>query len=211
MLPVANQIVVYMTSNAVLVHLANIAAIAGTFAALTGLSLGPIRNVFAWSFDRLIPQAFAKVDKRGSPYGAVALGFALGIFFYVLYTLTTYLSFILYTITLWFVAWTIVGIAGILFPFVKKDIFDKSPSVVKTKVAGVPLISICGLATTIVSIFTVYFTTVPAITGLTSLVNLASSVVVLAVLPFILYYAARVYRQRKGIDMALQYRTLPPD
>ena len=211
MLPVANQIVVYMTSNAVLVHLANIAAIAGTFAALTGLSLGPIRNVFAWSFDRLIPQAFAKVDKRGSPYAAVAFGFGLAILFYVLYTLTTFLSFILYTITLWFVAWIVVGIAGILFPYVKKDIFEKSPSVVKTKVAGVPLISICGLATTIVSLFTVYFTTVPAITGLTSLVNLASTVVILALLPFVLYFTARVYRQRKGIDMALQYKTLPPD
>jgi hypothetical protein len=112
---------------------------------------------------------------------------------------------------LWFVAWIVVGIAGILFPYVKKDIFEKSPSVVKTKVAGVPLISICGLATTIVSLFTVYFTTVPAITGLTSLVNLASTVVILALLPFVLYFTARVYRQRKGIDMALQYKTLPPD
>jgi amino acid transporter len=203
--------VVYLTSNAVLVHLANISFIAGTFAAMVGLSLGPIRSLFAWSFDRVLPEAIAKVDKRGSPYVAVALATVLGFIFYVLYTLTTLFSFILFTITLWFVAWTVVGIAGILFPYVKKDIFEKSPSVVKMKVAGLPLISICGLATVIVSVFTVYFTTVPAIAGLTSLINLTSTVIILALLPFILYFAARAYRQRKGIDMALQYKSLPPD
>ncbi len=211
MVPVANQIVVYLTTNPALVHLANIGFIFGTFAAMVGLSLGPIRSLFAWSFDRMLPEAFSKVDRRGSPYVAVAFAAALGFLFYVLFAFTTLLSFILFTITLWFVAWTIVGIAAIVFPYVKKDIFEKSPSVVKRRIAGVPIISICGVLTTIVSVFTVYFTTVPAITGLTSLADLASTVIVLAVLPFILYYVTRVYRQRKGINMALQYKSLPPD
>ena len=211
MTPVASQIVVYMTGNAVLVHLANISFIVGTFAAMGGLSLGPIRNLFAWSFDRVLPQAIAKVDRRGSPYGAVTLAAVLSVVFYCLYTLTTWLSFILFTITLWFLAWTVVGIAGILFPYMKKDIYEKAPPVVKTKVAGVPLISICGLATTIVSVFTVYFTTVPAITGLTSGEDLVSTVIALALLPCVLYFAARAYRHRKGINMELQYKSLPPE
>jgi len=211
MVPVANQIVVYLTTNSILVHLANIGFIFGTFAAMTGLSLGPIRSLFAWSFDRMLPEAFSKVDRRGSPYVAVALAAALGFLFYVLYAFTTLLSFILFTITLWFVAWTVLGIAAIVFPYVKKDIFEKSPSVVKMRFAGVPVITICGVLTTIVSVFTVYFTTVPAITGLTSLVSLATTVIVLAAAPFVLYFVARGYRQRKGINMALQYKTLPPD
>lgn len=211
MVPVANQIVVYLTTNSTLVHLANLGFIFGTFAAMTGLSLGPIRSIFAWSFDRMLPEAFSKVDRRGSPYVAVALAAALGFLFYVLYAFTTFFSFILFTITLWFVAWTVLGIAAMVFPYVKKDIFEKSPSVVKMRFAGVPVITICGVLTTIVSVFTVYFTTVPAITGLTSLSNLASTVVVLAVAPFILYFVARAYRQSKGINMALQYRSLPPD
>jgi amino acid transporter len=211
MVPVANQLVVYMTANPVLVHLANLGFIFGTFAAMVGLSLGPIRSIFAWSFDRVLPEAFSKVDKRGSPYVAVALATVLGFLFYAIYAFTTLLSFILFTITLWFVAWTVLGIAAIVFPYVKPDIFEKSPSVVKMRVAGIPVITICGVLATIVSIFTVYFTTVPAITGLTSLTNLASTVVILAALPFVLYYAARGYRQRKGINMALQYKSLPPD
>lgn len=211
MVPVANQIVVYLTTNSTLVHLANLGFIFGTFAAMVGLSLGPIRSLFAWSFDRMLPEAFSKVDRRGSPYVAVALAAALGFLFYVLYAFTTFLSFILFTITLWFVAWTVLGIAAIVFPYVKKDIFEKSPSVVKMRFAGVPVITICGVLTTIVSVFTVYFTTVPAITGLTSLFNLATTVIVLAAAPFILYFVARTYRQSKGINMALQYRSLPPD
>jgi amino acid transporter len=208
-----HQEVVYMTTNAFLVDLANISFIIGIWTCATGLSLGPIRSLFAWSFDRVLPETFAKVDKRGSPWTACVLAGLLSCMFYVLYIYTTYLNFILFTVTLWFCAWVVVGIAGIVFPYVKntKDIFEKSPSQVKTKIFGIPIISVFGALTTIISAYVVYACTVPGITGLTSLSELATTVIALGIAPFVLYFAARQYRTHKGINMQLQYTTLPPD
>jgi amino acid transporter len=208
-----HQLVIYMTTNPILVNLSTIAFLIGNFTCLTALSLGPIRSLFAWSFDRVLPEVFAKVDRRGSPVGACALAAVIALMFYLLYIYTTYLNFILFTVTLWFCAWVVVGIAGIYFPYAKntKDIFEKSPSQVKTKIFGVPIISVLGALTTIISLYVVYACTVPGITGLTSLTQLATTVTLLGISPLVLYFVARLYRTRKGFNMQLQYSTLPPD
>ncbi len=213
MAPWPHQEVIYMTTNAFLVNLANVSFIIGIFTCATGLSLGPIRNLFAWSFDRLLPETFSNVDKRGSPVRAVALASLLSVMFFLLYIYTTYLSFILFTVTLWFCGWVVVGIAGMVFPYLKrtKPIFEKSPSQVQTKIFGVPILSVFGFLTTVISLYVVYATTIPGITGLTSLSELATTVISLGISPFVLYYVARRYRTRKGIDLTLQYKTLPPE
>ena len=153
-----HQEVIYMTTNSTLVNLSDIGFLVGNFTCLTALSLGPIRNIFAWSFDRLLPEMFAKVDKRGSPFGACALAAVISLIMYLLYIYTTYLVYILFTVTLWFCAWVVVGIAGICFPYLKrtKDIYDKSPSQVKTKIFGVPIICVLGVITALISTWVVY-------------------------------------------------------
>jgi amino acid transporter len=211
--PWPHQLVLYMTTNPVLINLADLTFCVGIWSCGTALSLGPIRSIFAWSFDRVIPEAFAKVDKRGSPWGACALAACLSTMFYLLYLYTTYLNFILFTVTLWFCAWVVVGIAGIAFPYVKstKAIFEKAPSQVKAKLAGIPIISILGVMTTIISAYVVYACTIPGIVGLTSLSELATTVITLGVVPFVIYAIAHIYRTRKGVNMALQFTTLPPE
>lgn len=209
--PVANQIVVYLTSNPILVYLASIGFFVATLASAAGLAFGPIRSMFAWSFDRVIPDKFAKVDRRGSPYAALLLAAAIAYLFYFGYDYTSLFSYILFTITLWFVAWVVVGAAALVFPYVRKDIFEKSPSVVKTKWGGVPVISIAGALTVVVSLAIVYFTLVPGLTGLTSLYDLLGTVVGLGVLPFIIYYIGKAYRRSKGINLDVQYKVIPPD
>lgn len=211
MFPVANQIVLYLTSNPALIYLASIGFFVATLASAAGLAFGPIRSMFAWSFDRVIPEAFAKVDRRGSPYAALILAAVFAFVFYFIYDYTTLFSYILFTITLWFVAWVVVGAAGVVFPYVRKDIFEKSPAVVQTRWAGIPLISISGGLTVIVSLFIVYFTLVPSLTGLTSFVDLAGTVIVLGVLPFIIYYVGKAYRHSKGIRFEEQFKVIPPD
>lgn len=209
--PVASTMTLYLTSNPVLINLAILAFIFGNYGGTVGLSFGPIRNIFAWSFDRIIPTGFAKVDRRGSPYAAVLLTFVLAFVFLVIYSFTGWLQYIIFTITVWFLGWIVVGIAGILFPYRRRDIFEKSPDAVKKKIAGIPVISIMGLLTTIVSIVTVYFTTVPSLTGAASAINLGTTCLVLAVVPFIVFYVSYYTRKSKGIAMDLQFKEIPPD
>lgn len=209
--PVANQIVIYLTSNPELIYLASIGFFIATLASAAGLAFGPIRSMFAWSFDRVIPDSFAKVDRRGSPYAALILAAVIAFIFYFGYDYTTLFSYILFTITLWFTAWVVVGAAGLVFPYVRKDIFEKSPAVVKTKVGGVPVISIAGGLTVIVSLIIVYFTLVPSLTGLTSFYDLVGTVVGLGILPFVIYYIGKAYRRSKGVALEAQYKVIPPD
>lgn len=209
--PVANQLVVYMTSNPILIHLATLGFLLGNYGGMLGLSFGPVRNLFAWSFDRILPTGVSKVDRRGSPYVAVLLGGILAWIFFTINNFTPWLSYILFTITLWFAGWVVVGIAGMVFPYTRKDIFERSPAVVQKKLAGIPVISIVGFLTAAVSAWTVYSTTVPAITGLTDLVYLTTTVIVLAVIPFIIYYTAYFYWKAKGVPIELQFKEIPPD
>jgi len=209
--PMASTMPLYLTSNPIIINLAILGYTFGISGATVGLSFGPIRNTFAWSFDRLIPYSISKVDRRGSPYMSVLLGFVISVIFLVVFFFTTLMQFMLYSVTVWMVGWTVLGIAAMLLPYRRKDIFEKSPEVVRKRVAGVPLITILGLLTAIVSAFTVYFTAVPSLTGYMAWFGLFTTSIILIIVPFIVFYIAYYYRKRQGIPMELQFREIPPD
>lgn len=142
---------------------------------------------------------------------AVLLAGILAFIFFTIGTFTSLLNYFLYSITVWFLGWLVLGIAAMLFPYRRKDIFQKSPAIVQRKVLGIPLISILGLITAVVSVVTVYVTIVPAFTGTVQLLYLGGTVITLAVIPFILYFAAYRYHKSKGVPMDLQFKEVPPD
>ncbi len=209
--PVGNQLVVFMTGNRFLVHGATLGFFMGNYGGMLGLSFGPSRNIFAWSFDRILPPWIAKVDRRGSPWVAVFVSGLLAWIFFTINNYTPWLQFIMFTITLWFAGWTVTGIAGMLFPYLRRDIFERSPEVVKKRIGGVPLITIMGALMAGISAWTVYATTVPAIVGLMELIFLGTTVIILGVVPFIIYVIAHFYWKAKGIPFELQFKEIPPD
>lgn len=209
--PVVNMIALYLTSNPILIYVASIGYFCCSFATALSCGFTPSRITFAWALDRVIPDAFGKVDKRGTPRATWLLGLVIGFIILVFYAFTNWLAYILYSISEWFIAWIVVGVAAIVFPYVKKDIFEKSPSIVKAKFGGLPLITIAGVLMTIVSAYSVYASIVPGLTGTTSLYHLVGSIVFIAVLPVIVYCVAYFYRRSKGVSLELQYRTIPPD
>ncbi|MHA1238675.1 MAG: amino acid permease [Candidatus Odinarchaeia archaeon] len=202
----------FLTDNAVLMHLVTIGFMMATYGSVLGMSFGPVRNMFAWSFDGVLPYWVNKVDRRGSPYVAVILGAVIAWAFMTIYVFTTLLFYILYTITVWFTGWIIVGIAGIIFPWRRRDIFEKSPELAKKKIGGVPVISILGVLTAGISAFTVFATTAPPMTGgPIDAVGLLGTVLFLVIVPFVLYYGAYFYRKSQGVPMDLRFKEIPPD
>lgn len=137
----------------------------------------------------------------------------IGFIFLAAYAFTHWLSYVLYSISEWFIAWIIVGIAAMVFPYLgkTKDIFEKSPSIVKAKFAGLPLITIMGFLMVIVCAYSVYASIVPGLTGTTSLVELLGSIVFIAILPIIVYAVASSIRRSRGAPLELQFKTIPPD
>lgn len=179
------------------------------------------RIVFAMSFDRVIPTRLSIVsDRFHSPqYAALVVG-VVGIITEYLYwygpsLLTGYLNSAIAVD----VAYMIPGIAAFLFPFVKKDLYNRTvkplPGWLSATVGGWPLVSISGLAVTVIWAFGIFTELVP-VTAYTylgaSIYNAIAIVLIPSVLAIILYEGMRAYYKRKNnIDIGLAFKEIPPE
>jgi hypothetical protein len=106
----------------------------------------------------------------------------------------------------------LIGIAAIVFPYRKKNIFEKSPDVVRRKVAGIPTIVYTGVLTLAIGLFMVWATFVPSLSGYQAFWPLLTTVIICIVAPVIIFYAYYAYRTRVGkVRMDIQFKEIPPD
>jgi amino acid transporter len=172
----------------------------------------PIRQTFAYAFDRVIPTRFASVDRRGVPWAAVAL-FALIAYLSLYVTLYQSLfSYLVYTNFGWWIAVAIVMFAGAAFPYVKrtKDIFNNAPSIVRSKVGGVPVITIVGILAGLLSLFVSYTAILPAYTGTAFSPYLAFDILLVFVAGGIIYAVSHFYHKSRGLPLEMAMTELPP-
>jgi amino acid transporter len=174
------------------------------------------RAIFAWGFDRVFPSFANKVNSRGVPVGAVVIA-TLGGWLWTTANVwfPQFIRLIGYTTCVWALAWVILGFAAIAFPYRRKDIFDKSPDVVRRKALGLPLIVHMGWMTVIIGAFIAYATFLPAITGTNvwySFTPFVATVTMLMLIPVAIFYAYYFYRKRVSkIPMDIQFKEIPPD
>jgi amino acid transporter len=169
------------------------------------------RTVFAWSFDRVTPTRFASVDERfHSPYYTIALGIGLGMVALVIWLYTTWMSFMAYAITGMFMASAITGIAGMFFPYRKKDIFESAPGFVKAKIVGVPVMTILGALTFLVSVVIGYATLTPAFVGTLNPAYLGA-IILVCVIALGIYLVSSVYHEKQGVPLKLSFQQIPPE
>jgi len=82
----------------------------------------------------MLPSKLNEVNRRGSPVFAVLVGFIIAWFQFSVNCLTPLLSaYQTYTITIWFFGWIFLSIAAIIFPWRRKDIWDKAPEVTRQR------------------------------------------------------------------------------
>ena len=168
------------------------------------------RYFLAMSFDRVLPSALARVNDRwNTPVFAIAVTFVGGEIAMLLYTyvggILTSLSAILGTVV---TSYLLVAICGIVFPYRNKDMFDQSPY--KQKIAGVPILVVAGVITTVYLLFLTYYFVVFGQYGVN---NPPSLGIVLGIIVsgLIVYYVAKRYNKAKGIDIALVFKEIPPE
>jgi amino acid transporter len=169
-----------------------------------------IRNIFAWSFDRVIPISFAKIHPgTRSPYLASILIVILSLIFQALWLYTTVFQYVLYITTILFIVIWITSLTAILFPYRRKDIFEASPSIVKTKIANIPLMSLLGVISIIVSSFIIYATLSPAYGGVLDPINLFYNMLIFPV-GLVIYFISSLYRRKTGLPLELSFKEVPP-
>jgi APA family basic amino acid/polyamine antiporter len=101
------------------------------------------------------------------------------------------------------------GIATIIFPYTKKDLLDSAPGWMRKKIGSVPVISILGLLTTI-SFF--YIGYLALANPLIVVPTLAGGAIALGIVVgcIIVYYASVYYHKKRGLDIELAFKEIPP-
>jgi amino acid transporter len=215
--PTLNLLAVFASPNPFVVVASSLALIATSIGSLSAFTFVCVRNVFAWSFDRLLPSWLANVDsKRGSPYASVILIWIISAASVVIYYYTVFFQYYIYSATMDFITFGLASIAAIIFPFVKKSMFESSPEIVKKKLGGFPILSILGIVGLVVSIFVAYSSVTPAVTPPPSgppLVHyLAYAIIPLTIIGgLIIYTVSFYYRKSKGMNLALSFKEIPPE
>ncbi len=112
---------------------------------------------------------------------------------------------------LWGISYTIPGLALTIFPYVKKDLFAGAPGWMGRKIAGIPLLSIIGLITTIGFGVVGYIAFTSTVVNSVP-VNVTAEVSgVMIILGFAIYYASKWYHRREGIDVSMALKQIPPE
>ncbi len=169
-----------------------------------------VRNMFAWSFDRVGPERLADINPRfGTPVKAVILTAGLGEGSLILFVYTNFGVAFANTTILLNLVFFITSFAGILFPFKAKAVFEQSPGWVKAKVGGFPIVTLVGIFSAIVQAILLYGSFTNAyIGGAPASYPIA---VGLAVGGLVLFYVARWYRKSHGINLDLVFKEIPPE
>jgi amino acid transporter len=209
--PVGQFLVIFANPSPVIAVLLPVGLMAGAVAGVVVLFPIVTRCVFAWSFDRVIPMKFSEVTKRGAPTYSIVLACAVAVVFLAGSFWTTFTSLLLYVIASYWVNVAIVGVAAMLFPFRRKDLFNNSVAVARKKVGGVPIITILGLGTLITGIALAIASINPTYSGAPLSVPLLFVQVFLFGMGLVIYYLSVFIRKRQGIDLPSTFREMPPE
>lgn len=177
------------------------------------------RNLFAWSFDRILPDRLASVNERlHSPVVAtVVIAIVVELFTYITIK-TNYFGQLLGLAAFSALVGVIVSIAAAIFPFRRPDIFEKAPAVVRARFLGIPAITIWGSLSVIVSGTLCYIAfTSSAFGGSSNLLDPAflKGVGLSAlgiVIPALLYFVSRaISSNSRKLDIAQAFKEIPPE
>ena len=182
--------------------------------AMVGNTFMPVRTVFAWAFDRLLPAKLADVNETThSPVPAILLvmGLVTVMLIWSIIT-TTFQTWLALGVLAGVVCVWIVAVAAFIFPGRRPDLYEASPA--NMKWLGVPVLKWVAPLSFLVMTFLAWCTWhylplavfvpehrwyIPAFMG---------GIVIFGLL---VYYIAKFVRRSQGIDLELVYKELPPE
>jgi basic amino acid/polyamine antiporter, APA family len=212
--PYYPAIVASISTSPVVWSLILVGATFGIFQVILIVYFASTRIQLAASLDRVLPDKLAYVNARThSPLLALIVS-AIGCeaFLYLIiydYTLTSYFSTAGLATQ---IAYILISITAIIFPFRKKAIFEASPAA-KYKIGGFPVLSIAGILSLIVNLFIAWiFIEGPAL-GFLSISTTSSIEFILGIFfaCFFIYWIAYAARRSQNIDLRLSFSEIPPE
>src|SRR5713226_5032845 len=203
--------------------MASIAANNGFFALLIAISFifwnlpamfpntfMPVRTIFAWSFDRILPGKLSEVSERThAPIPAIITASIIVLAILIWSVLSTsFFTLLSLGVLAGVVTILTVSVAAIAFPLRRPELYRNSPA--NVSVAGIPVLPIVAVLSIVVMIGLAYVVLSYPQLGIIPWQGFAfmGSLVVLGLL---IYFVARAVRSTQGINLDLIYRELPPE
>jgi basic amino acid/polyamine antiporter, APA family len=166
------------------------------------------RAMIAWAFDRVAPAPLGRVNDRfHSPVVAIAVATVVTLIFLVLFVFTTYFATLVVFIMIALGAWAVVLAAGVVFPYKRPDIYEKSP-ISKHKVLGLPVMTVAcasGFVGATFYFFTLFFDSFAAGHNLGRLAIMAGCFAG----GFVFFHAMKAIRKSQGVDVDLAFKQIP--
>jgi amino acid transporter len=209
--PLASGMSVFWTRNPLLVAVFNLSYVATIEVMDVAILFALSRNLFAWSFDRIVPVSFAEVNSRsGTPVMAL-VAMTLGAMLYAYLAVFQFglLSALFsYDGLGAFTGFMIVSVTAMIYPFRAKFLpaVSRSPM----KMGAICLFIVLGILSLSSSTLAVYSIIRHAVgRPITSII--VSGVIPTFALGAVLYVVAYVVRKRQGVELGLLRKVLPPD
>ena len=170
--------------------------------------LSSTRVVFAAAFDRVLPEAAAKVTRSGVPIVAIMLMLipSIPISYFYAYN-SDFFSWTLAATQVIAITFAGSAIAAMIFPWRRPDVYNASP-IARYKVAGLPLITVAAFGFLVILGFALYewfSNDLYAVNGRDTLLYMGS----LYALAIAIYVGSRIYRRSQGIDMRMVHSEIP--
>jgi amino acid transporter len=184
--------------------------------AMVGNTFMPIRSLFAWSFDRLLPERVSDVNERThSPVTAIVIEMVI-ITAMLIWSIasTDFITWLTLGVLAGVVCVVIVAIAALLFPRRRPDLYQASPA--NVTVAGIPVLYIVAPLSILCMLFLTWCTLAFPALALSGDFNknwwqVPAFMGMIVVIGLVIFYGAKFIRRSQGIDIDLVYRELPPE
>jgi basic amino acid/polyamine antiporter, APA family len=173
------------------------------------LFLSSTRVIFAAAFDRVLPDKAAEVsEKRRVPFYSLILMLLPAVGLAALYAYnTTFHSYTLDATLVIAVTYLGSAVAVVILPLRKPDLWAASPAS-KIKLLGVPVVPVAG----VVTIGLLVYSLIEWLSNDNYFVNSRDSLYYMGgmyLLAIVMYVAARIIRNRQGIDLSLINKEIP--
>jgi APA family basic amino acid/polyamine antiporter len=175
-------------------------------------TLQQTRMLFAYSFDGILPKWVTTVNRYGCPWVALtgALLMSSGVFFWAVFNSTGFFKTLAYALLIQLVAMSLVGLAAVLAPITRPELYRASAS--QKRVLGIPLVQIAGAAAIVsgVLIWVLYlhYGALGIRSSLGNFLEWTFGTIGAAIFFWVVVWA---YKRRQGTDITLVYRAIPPE
>ncbi len=169
------------------------------------------RCMFAWSFDRIMPERLSHVDTRThSPVIAILIVTVLAIGSTAIYAFTTWFSTLSVLLGLTFTL-IVTAFGAAVLPYRQREMVENSPY--GGRLAGVPILTVVGVLAVLGFAAAIGVMLWDPGSGASLSANPGKLWLALGVLAvgFGIYFVSRAVRRRQGIDLSLNYLELPPE